>query len=102
MLDTLNGRRVLLLPLLIFWTAYYRSCMSASSGATKFVLSSQVNIFLTVCDRDASTQVERNMFLKSLFCSNPLEKINPLADLLTTPQNDLLCYFKEDVHAHKD
>lgn len=76
--------------------------MFASSGATKIVLSSQVNILLTVCGSDASTQVERNMFLKHLLCFNPLEKINPLADLLTTPQNDLLCYFREDVHAHKD
>lgn len=101
MLDTSSGAGVLLLLLLLFWTACYRFCMFASSGATKIVHSSQQNILLTVCDSDGSKQVEGNTFLKYLLYSNPLEKINSLADLLTTHQKEMLCYFREDLYAHK-
>lgn len=102
MLDTLSGAEVLLLLLLLPWAACYRCCMFASSEASKTVLSSQENSLFTICDSDGSTQVERNRFLKYLLYSNPLEDINSLADLLTTHQNELLCYFREDLYAHKD
>lgn len=98
----INGAGVLLLLLLLFWTACYGCCLFASSGATKIVLSSQENIVLTICDKDGSTQVERNTFLKYLLYSNPLEKVNSLADLVTAHQNELLCYFRKDLYAHKD
>lgn len=90
-LDTSNEASVLLL-LLLCWTASYRCCIFGSFGATEMS---------TIRDCDCSTQVERNMFLKHLLYSNPLEKINSTAGVLTTHENELLGYFRQGLYTYK-
>lgn len=93
MLDTSNGAGVLLLFLLLCWAALYRHCIFASLGAAEMS---------TICDCDCSAPVERDMFLKHLLYSSPLEKISSLAGVLATQGNELLCYFRQALYAHKD
>lgn len=93
MLDASNGASALLLFLLLCWAASCRHCIFASLGAAEMS---------TICDCDCSTQVERNMVLKHLLYSNPLEEMNSLADVLAAHENELLCYFRQDLYAHKD
>lgn len=93
MLDTSNGPGVLLLFLLLCCAALYRGCIFASLGAAEMS---------TFCDCDCSAPVERNMFLKHLLYSNPLENISSLAGVLATHGNEFLYYFRQPLYAHKD